>query len=120
MAYLHNNQTREAASMLATIARIASYRRIEYLGGPEAVALGQSLLLLGAEPRLVLEHFYTWAMKNDPNCREAYLAAGALALAKQDFELAANQYQEALKRFGNDPDAQHGLAQAFITATAAP
>jgi tetratricopeptide (TPR) repeat protein len=112
-AYLSNGQTREAASILATISRIGSYRRIEYLGSPEAVALGQSLLLMGAEPRLVLEHFYTWAMKNDPNCREAYLAAGALALAKQDFELAAGQYRDALKRFGNDPDAQYGLAQAF-------
>ncbi|MEN6333679.1 MAG: tetratricopeptide repeat protein [Phycisphaerales bacterium] len=112
-AYLYNGQSREAATTLATLSRIGSYRRIEYLGSPEAVALGQSLLLLGAEPRLVLEHFYTWAMKNDPNCREAYLAAGALALAKQDFELAADQYREALKRFGNDPDAQFGLAQAF-------
>jgi tetratricopeptide (TPR) repeat protein len=112
-AYLHNGQTREAATILATISRIGSYRRIEYLGSPEAVALGQSLLLLGAEPRLVLEHFYTWAIKNDPNCREAYFAAGALAQAKQDFELAAGQYRNALKRFGNDPDAQVGLAQAF-------
>ncbi len=113
IAYRHNGQAREADAILATIARIASYRRIEYIGGPEVVALGQSLLELGGEPRLVLEHFYTWAMKNDPNCREAYLAAGALALAKQDFELAADQYRDALKRFGNDPDAQFGLAQAF-------
>jgi len=112
-AYLHNNQLHEAAAALATIARIGSYRRIEYLAGSEAVALGQSLLLLGAEPRLVLQNFYTAVLRNDPNCREAYLAAGALALAKQDFELAAEQYREALKRFGNDPDAQHGLAQAF-------
>lgn len=113
IAYRHNNQAREADAILATIARIASYRRIEYMGSPEAVALGQSLLELGGEPKLVLDHFFTWAMKNDPNCREAYLAAGALALAKQDFELAASQYREALKRFGNDPDAQFGLAQAF-------
>jgi len=112
-AYLHNGQARDAASMLATISRIGSYRRIEYLGSSEAVALGQSLLLLGAEPRLVLQNFYTSVIKNDPNCREAYLAAGALALDKQDFELAAQQYREALKRFGNDPDAHFGLAQAF-------
>jgi tetratricopeptide (TPR) repeat protein len=113
IAYRHNNQAREADAILATIARIASYRRIEYMGSPEAVALGQSLLELGGEPRLVLDHFFNWAIKNDPNCREAYLAAGTLALAKQDFELAASQYREALKRFGNDPDAQFGLAQAF-------
>lgn len=113
MAYQRNGQDRQAAVILATVARIGSYRRVEYMNSGEAVALGQSLLLLNAEPRLVLEHFYNWAMKSDPNCREAYIAAGALALAKQDFELAANQYHEALKRFGNDPDVQHGLAQAY-------
>lgn len=113
IAYEHSNQSVEANATLSTIARIGSYRRVEYLGAPEAVALGQSLLLIGAEPRLVLDHFYNWAMKSDPNCREAYLAAGDLALDKQDFELAANQYREALKRFGNDPDAQYGLAKAY-------
>ncbi|NLH42903.1 MAG: tetratricopeptide repeat protein [Planctomycetes bacterium] len=113
IAYLHNGQSREASTILSTISRIGSYRRIEYLAGSEAVALGQSLLLLGAEPRLVLQNFYTPVIKNDPNCREAYLAAGELALAKQDFELAAEQYRNALKRFGNDPDAQVGLARAF-------
>ncbi|MEN6427094.1 MAG: tetratricopeptide repeat protein [Phycisphaerales bacterium] len=117
IAYQHNGQDQQASSILATVARIASYRRVEYIGSEEVVALGRSLLLLNAEPRLVLEHFYKWAMKNDPNCREAYLAAGDLALAKQDFELAADQYREALKRFGNDPDAQHGLAEAYYVSS---
>jgi cytochrome c-type biogenesis protein CcmH/NrfG len=42
-----------------------------------------------------------------------YLAVGSLALAKQDYKLAADRYQEALKRFGDDPDVHYGLAQAF-------
>jgi tetratricopeptide (TPR) repeat protein len=112
-AYLHNGQTEQATRTLVMIYRASIYRRIEYLSSAEAVALGRSLLLLGAEPRVVLENFYNAALRNDPNCREAYLAAGSLALDKQDFKLAADRYREALKRFGDDPDAHYGLAQAF-------
>jgi len=112
-AYEQNGQAKQAAEMLAMIYRIASYRRSEYLSGPEVVALGQSLLLLGVEPRVVLENFYNAALRNDPNCREAYLAIGALAQAKQDYQLAAERYRDALQRFGDDPDVHFGLAQAF-------
>jgi tetratricopeptide (TPR) repeat protein len=112
-AYLHNNQSEEAAAALQIAYRLAAYRRFEYLSGPEAVALGQCLLLLGIEPRVVLRDFYNRVMQSDPNCREAYLAAGSLAIAKEDYELAAQRYTEALKRFGDDPDVHYGLAQAF-------
>ncbi len=112
-AYQQSGQAQQAAEMLRMIYRIASYRRSEYLSGAEVVALGRSLLLLGAEPRVVLENFYNVALRNDPNCREAYLAIGSLAMAKQDYKLAADRLQEALKRFGDDPDVHYGLAQAF-------
>jgi len=112
-AYLHNGQDEQAATMLGIIYRIATTRRAEYMSSHDVVALGESLLLLGLEPRLVLSDFYTRAIRNDPNCREAYLASGALALAKQDYELAAEQYRTALTRFGDDPGAHCGLAQAF-------
>jgi tetratricopeptide (TPR) repeat protein len=112
-AYQQNGQADQAARMLAMVYRIASYRRSEALSSAEVVALGQSLLLLGAEPRVVLENFYNVALRSDPNCRDAYLAIGSLAMAKQDYKFAADRYQEALKRFGDDPDAYYGLAQAF-------
>jgi len=112
-AYLHNGQGEQAAAMLGIVYRIASSRRTEYMSSDDAVALGESLLLLGIEPRLVLDDFYNQAIRNDPNCRDGYLAAGALALAKQDYELAADHYRKALARFGDDPEAHCGLAQAF-------
>jgi len=112
-AYQHNNQAEKASMMLATAYRIASYRRSEYLTSAEMVALGQCLLLLGVEPRLVLRDFYNRVVERDPNCCEAYLAAGSLAAAKQDYELAAEHYRKALKRFGDDPDVHYGLAKAF-------
>ena len=112
-AYQSNGQAEQAALMLATIYRIARVRRFEYMGNLDVVALGQSLLLLGIEPRLVLDEFFNGTLRNDPNCRDAYLAAGSLALAKQDYELAADKYRDALRRFGDDPDVHCGLAQAF-------
>jgi len=112
-AYQHANQAEKSTMMLATAYRIASYRRSEYLTSAEMVALGQCLLLLGVEPRLILRDFYNRVIERDPNCREAYLAAGSLAAAKQDYELAAERYRQALKRFGDDPDVHHGLAKAF-------
>ena len=111
--YLHNGQRRQAEGMLDRAYRTARYRRVESMSGTDVMALGRCLLRLGAEPRIVLENFYDRALEKDPNCREAYLAAGDLAIAKQDYELAAERYREALKRFGDDPDVHFGLARAF-------
>ena len=102
-----------ASEMLARIYRLGSAIEIEFWAPPDLVALGEAVLLLGCEPRLVLEQFFSRALKNDPNCREAYLAAAALAIDKQDYDLAANQYRKALQRFGDDPDMHYGLAKAF-------
>ncbi len=111
--YQRNGQEDEAQHMLAMIYRIASMRRAEYMSDDDVVALGEALLLLGAEPRMVLDDFYNRALRHDSECRSAYLGAGALALAKQDYELAAERYRDALTRFGDDPDLHYGLAQAF-------
>jgi Tfp pilus assembly protein PilF len=98
-----------ASEMLARIYRLGSAIEIEFWAPPDLVALGEAVLLLGCEPRIVLEQFFNRALKNDPNCREAYLAAASLALDKQDYELAANQYRKALQRFGDDPDMHCGF-----------
>jgi len=112
-ALLHNNQAGPANNMLQMVYRIASVRRLEGMRPPDLVAVGQALLLLGGEPRVVLDEFYSRALDNDPNCQEAYVAAGSLALAKQDYDLAAQEFRKALERFGDDPDCHYGLAQAF-------
>jgi len=102
-----------ASEMLAKINRYSGWFKIEFWDPPELVALGEALLLLGFEPRIVLEQLFNRALRIDPECREAYLAAAALALDKQDYELAANQYRKALERFGDDPDMHCCLAKAF-------
>ena len=111
--YIHNNQPDRADDAINRLVRVGTSRDLRYMSPGDLVALGNSLLLLGEEPRLVLDELFTRAIKNDPNCLDAYLASGDLALAKQDYELAANQYRSALKRFGKDPDVHFGLAGAF-------
>jgi tetratricopeptide (TPR) repeat protein len=113
-AYRQTGRDGTAMDMLTRVYRIASgSRRPIGVTPAELVALGDSLLVLGGEPKVILSEFYNRAIQADPNCREAYLAAGALAIAKQDYDLAAQQYRKAIERFGDDPDAHYGLALAF-------
>ena len=112
-AYLYGGHASRAGEMLRRVVRIGTSRDIRYLSPPDFVALGKSLLRLDYDAKLILDEFFNRAIRNDPNCLEAYLAIGELALAKQDYELAAEHYRKALERFGTDPDAHYGLAKAF-------
>ena len=77
-AALYNNRPEEAIARLAQIKAQLERRPPEYQDGEELVALGQALLLLGVEPRLVLENCFQRAERMDPAPREAFLAAGEL------------------------------------------
>ncbi|NQV31286.1 MAG: tetratricopeptide repeat protein [Phycisphaeraceae bacterium] len=112
-AFQSNGQTDLAKMMLQQIYRSASIRELGYMPPQDQVSVGRTLLLLGGEPKLILDEFFTRAQRKDPNCVDAYLAAGDLALAKQDYELAAAQFRRALERFGDEPAAHFGLAKAF-------
>ncbi|MCF7974059.1 MAG: tetratricopeptide repeat protein [Phycisphaerae bacterium] len=112
-AFQHNGQADLAQMMLQQIYRSASVRQLAFLPAKDQVSVGRTLLLLGGEPKLILDEFFTKAQRKDPNDVEAYLAAGDLALAKQDYELAATQFRKALERFGDEPRAHYGLAKAF-------
>jgi len=113
LAFQRNGQADLAQMMLQQIYRSASVRQIGFLKAQDQVSVGRTLLLLGGEPKLILDEFFKKAQLKDPNCVDAYLAAGDLALAKQDYELAAAQFRKALERFGNEPAAHYGLAKAF-------
>ena len=107
------NKPSEANRRLTEIELLLQQRTPGYQDGAELVALGQALLLLGVEPRLVLENCYQRAEELDPPTREAFLAAGQLALDKHDFKLAADAFRAGLKKFPDDPDMDSGLARAF-------
>ncbi len=111
-----NGQPAEARELIEEINRLASYRMWSYQDAASLTTLGRTVLLLGADPRRVLETFYDAAKRRDPASREPVLASGELALAKGDFELAAKTFRDGLKKFPDDPDFHFGLARAFATS----
>ena len=111
-------QTNRAAEVLREIETVVS-TRTDGRGRDAAslVAIGRAALLLGADPRKVLDNIFEPAKKANPDYRDAYLAIGELALDKHDFALAAKQFNAGLKKFPDDPDMNFGLARAYQSAT---
>ena len=107
-----------ADPLLNEIIAVANASPNAYRDAGSLVAVGKAAILRGADPKQVLEKLFDQAKRREPENREAYLAAGNLALDKNDFELAAAQFREGLKRFANDPDFHFGLARAYAPSDA--
>jgi tetratricopeptide (TPR) repeat protein len=108
-----NGATDRARTVLREINSLVSRQSWRYSDPVDQVALGRAALLLGADPRQVLEVFYDRAKTAKPDLRDTYLAAGELALAKHDYAIAAQSFAEGLKRNEADADLHFGLARAF-------
>jgi tetratricopeptide (TPR) repeat protein len=107
-------ETNRATELLEQIGTIISMRsEARFRDSASMVALGRAGLLLGADPRRVLDNIFEPARKANPDYRETYLAMGELALAKHDFDLASKHFNAGLKKFPDDPDFHYGLALAF-------
>ncbi|MEO6035486.1 MAG: hypothetical protein ABIQ35_09545 [Verrucomicrobiota bacterium] len=112
-AALFQNDSTNANRRLADIKALLDRRASSYPSGESLVAVGQALLLLGVEPRLVMENCIRRAEKMDAPTRDAFLATAELALDKHDFALAADTARAGLKKFPNDADLLGDLARAF-------
>jgi tetratricopeptide (TPR) repeat protein len=109
---IYENDDAGAKRQLAQIKDMIQ-RRFGDFQNEDAPALGQALLLLGVEPRLVLDNCFRRAEKANPPLREAFLATGQLALDKHDYALAADALRAGLKKFPDDPEMESALARAF-------
>ena len=112
---LFQNDPAGANRRLVEISTLLERRRASAADGEELVIVGQALLLLGVEPKLILENCFQRAEKMMPPPREAFLATGQLALDKHDFALAADAFRLGIKKYPDDPDLQAGLARSFET-----
>jgi tetratricopeptide (TPR) repeat protein len=111
--YLRNGDPERAKELLTEINDRASTRSIAYRDSVNLVTIGQAALLLGADPRRVLDNLLNRVKKADPACREVYLAIGQLALDKGDFELAGKTFQEGSEKFSDDPEMLYGWAKSY-------
>jgi tetratricopeptide (TPR) repeat protein len=115
-AALFQNDPSGANLQLTEINELLQQNSLATQDPDQLVALGQALLLLGVEPKLVLENCFQQAEKLEPAPREAFLAAGQLALDKHDFKMAADAFRSGLEKFPDNPDLECGLAQAYETS----
>ena len=118
----HAGQAERERQLILDINRLYGSSSWRYSDADDAVTLGRTAQLVGADARKILEGFYDQARKADPDNREPWLASGQLALAKHDSELAASTFRKALQLFPEDPDMHFGMARAisgsdFKTAT---
>ena len=111
----------EAAKMLAGINRAASSVPTRERTPRDYVELGQAALVLGADPGVVLEKYFGQAKAIKPKGKsipdglvDAFIAAGELALSKDDYARAASEFQGGLKLEPDNPDLLYGLARAFL------
>ena len=118
--YNSAGNTTRAKEILEQLGGIISSRslRDSVRDAASLVAVGQAALLLNLDPKLVLENFYDQAKRADSHCRDAWIASGQLALDKDDYELAAKTFLEALKKFPDDPEIELGLARAYAPSDA--
>ncbi|MBI5800595.1 MAG: tetratricopeptide repeat protein [Verrucomicrobia bacterium] len=111
---LFNGLPDDAKEFLDEINRLAGSQSWRYRDPANITALGRAALLLGADPKLVLDRLFDPVKKAAPDLRDIHLATGQLALDKGDHALAARIFQDAIKRFKSDADFQFGLARSLM------
>lgn len=114
---LFNGLPDDAKDYLDEINRLAGSRTWAYRDPANVTALGRAALLLGADPKMVLDRLFEPVKKAAPDLRDIHLATGQLALDKGDFALAAKIFQDAIKRFKSDADFQFGLARSLMSGS---
>jgi len=112
-ALLQAGAVDDAKKQLAELDRLGGMRSWAYRTPADRVALARVALLVGNDPKQVLELFLDPVRKAAPEFRETYLASGELALEKSDYALAAKTFAAAAKKFPEDPEMWFGLALAY-------
>src|SRR5688572_16267257 len=108
-----NGRPEEAAKRIDEVRVAVRDSSWQYRAPADLVVFGGAALLLGADPKDVLEKVFATAQKADPKLRDVYLARGELALEKHDFALAAKAFEEGLKQLPDDPDLWSGRGRAY-------
>jgi tetratricopeptide (TPR) repeat protein len=95
---------------IALLVRQSSWR---YSDVANRVVFGKFLLSQGVDPKRVLDAAFNDVKKQQPNFAPAFMAAGELALDKNDYAMAAQSFEQAVKINAADPDAHFGVARAY-------
>ena len=108
-----SGETAKSLALLDELERIAGANPGRYSDAGNLITLGQYYLYKGADARQVLNIFFNPVKTRLPDYVEIYLACGELALAKHDYELAAEEFRRAEKLLPLHPEVHYGLARAL-------
>ncbi len=108
-----NNQTERAEQELVRIRAAVRQSLSRFMSKDSMVAIGRYLVTQGEDARKILELFFDAAIQADPKFVDAYVASAELALQKNDFQLAAQTIETALKLQPRDPYLHFLKAQAW-------
>ncbi len=113
-----NGQPQRVAELEDEFAKLVQQTPWRYSDAANRLIVGRFVLSQGADPKKVLDGAYNVVKKFSPTYAPVYIACGELALEKNDFALAAQNFEQAAKLDPADADAQFGLAQAFAPSDA--
>ncbi|HUY91963.1 MAG TPA: tetratricopeptide repeat protein [Pirellulales bacterium] len=108
-----NGQGERGEKLIVEMADLVRQTAWRFRDPPNQVVLGRFFLEQGVDAKQVLDNLYNEIKKRQPDDPHAYLASGELALAKHDYGLAAEAFEQAVKLDKDDPEAHFGLAQAY-------
>ncbi len=111
--YRYNNQPEQAAAEQAKIFELIQRSPARYSGSENLVAVGRYFVSRGEDARKILELFYDRVKAADPKFADAYVATAELALAKQDYSVAAEALEIAAKLDADNPDIAYLTARAW-------
>lgn len=108
-----NGQPERVAAFEDEIAKLVQQTPWRYSDAASRLIVGRFVLSQGADPKKVLDGAYNVVKKFQPTYAPAFIACGELALEKNDFALAAQNFEQAAKLDAAEADTHFGLAQAF-------
>ena len=99
-----NNLDARAREQIELIDEMLSRMPARYTGSTELIPLGEYFLLVGEDPKEVLKSCFDQALKINPSLTAAHVATARMALSKNDFKVAAQATEKALKQDPADPE----------------
>jgi tetratricopeptide (TPR) repeat protein len=109
----YSGQAERAELLTREIGELGRQAIWRYRDAPNLIILGRYSLVEGTDPKKVLDALYNEIKKQQPKFAEAFLSSGQLALEKHDYQLAAEEFQQAVKLDPEEPAGHYGLARAF-------
>ena len=111
---MFNKNVKRSLVTNKAIGELVSRSSWKYRETPDRIILGKWFLNRGADAKDVLDSFFNPLKDRESKNPEVYRAIGDLALQKQDYQLAADNYAEVVKLSPTDASAMANLAKAWL------